>query len=98
MFGGGVSSGSSGKAYRCSAGRPATTFAAFVAAHDPDEMNRGSTLLGLIKPWREENKIGFNGVELEKTTAWLGDERASPLTGVLRLKMIVRNCTTMSVQ
>ena len=55
--------------------RLAKAFGKYLAAHDPDELNQGNTLFDLYKAWRDENKIGFNRVDLEKLAAWF-EERA----------------------
>jgi len=52
--------------------RLAKAFDKYLAAHDPDELN---WLFDLYKAWRDENKVGFNRVDLEKLAAWL-EERA----------------------
>jgi len=47
--------------------------AKYLAAHDSEELNK--RLFDLYKAWRDENKVGFNRVDLEKLAAWL-EERA----------------------
>jgi hypothetical protein len=49
--------------------RLAKAFDKYLAAHDPEELNKG--LFDLYKAWRDENKVGFNRVDLEKLLAWL---------------------------
>jgi hypothetical protein len=53
--------------------RLAKAFDRYLAAHDPEELNKGNTLFDLYKAWRDENKVGFNRVDLEKLAAWLGE-------------------------
>ncbi len=55
--------------------RLAKAFDKYLAAYDPGQLNGGSALFDLYKAWRDENKIGFNRVDLEKLAAWL-EERA----------------------
>jgi hypothetical protein len=55
--------------------RLAIAFDRYLAAHAPEELNRGKTLFDLYKAWRDANKVGFNRVDLEKLAAWL-EERA----------------------
>jgi hypothetical protein len=38
-------------------------------------LNKGSVLFDLYQAWRDESKVGFNRVDLEKLLAWL-EERA----------------------
>jgi hypothetical protein len=38
-------------------------------------LNKGNTPFDLFNPWRDENKVGFNRVDLGKLAAWL-EERA----------------------
>jgi hypothetical protein len=51
--------------------RLAKAFDKYLAAHDPDELDEG--LFDLYKAWRDENKVGFNRVDLEKLAAWLAE-------------------------
>ena len=51
--------------------RLAKAFDKYLAAHDPEELDK--RLFDLYKAWRDENKVGFNRVDLEKLAAWLGD-------------------------
>ena len=53
--------------------RLAKAFDKYLAAYDPGELNK--RLFDLYKAWRDENKVGFNRVDLEKLAAWL-EERA----------------------
>lgn len=51
--------------------RLANAFDKYLAAHDPDELNGGNVLFDLYKAWRDECKVGFNRVDLEKLLVWL---------------------------
>ena len=51
--------------------RLAKAFAKYLKSHDSEALNKGSALFDLYKPWRDENKVGFNRVDLEKLAAWL---------------------------
>ncbi len=51
--------------------RLANAFDKYLAAHDPDDVDK--RLFDLYKAWRDENKVGFNRVDLEKLAAWLGE-------------------------
>jgi hypothetical protein len=51
--------------------RLATDFDKYLAACDPAQVENG--LFDLYKPWRDENTVGFNRVDLEKLVAWLGE-------------------------
>jgi hypothetical protein len=42
----------------------------YLDACEPDRLD---DLFELYKPWRDQNKIGFNRVDLEKLLAWLGE-------------------------
>lgn len=53
--------------------RLAKAFDEYLAAHDPEELNKGSVLFDLYKAWRDGCKVGFNRVDLEKLAAWLGE-------------------------
>jgi hypothetical protein len=53
--------------------RLAKAFDKYLAAYDPEELNKGSHLFDLYKAWRDENKVGFNRVDLEKLIDWLGE-------------------------
>jgi hypothetical protein len=48
--------------------RLAKAFDKFIDAHSPEELNH---LFYLYKPWRDENKVGFNRVDLDKLLGWL---------------------------
>jgi hypothetical protein len=52
--------------------RLAKAFDKYLASADPDHLNTGNTLFELYRAWRDECKVGFNRVELEKLLAWLG--------------------------
>ncbi len=47
----------------------AKAFDKYLAAQDAEALNKG--LFDLYKPWRDENKVGFNRVDLDKLIAWL---------------------------
>ena len=49
--------------------RLAKAFDKYLAAYDPGQVDKD--LFDLYKPWRDENKVGFNRVDLEKLAAWL---------------------------
>ncbi len=51
--------------------RLAKAFAKYLKVHDSEELNKGSALFNLYKAWRDENKVGFNRVDLEKLASWL---------------------------
>jgi hypothetical protein len=51
--------------------RLAKAFDRYLAAHDSEEFNKGNVLFDLYKAWRDENKVGFNRIDLEKLTDWL---------------------------
>ena len=51
--------------------RLAKEFDKYLAAYDPAQLDKG--LFDLYKVWRDENKVGFNRVDLEKLAAWLGE-------------------------
>jgi signal transduction protein with GAF and PtsI domain len=53
--------------------RLAKAFAKYLKPHDSEELNKGSALFNLYKAWRDENKVGFNRVDLEKLMEWLGE-------------------------
>jgi hypothetical protein len=55
--------------------RLAKGFDKYLAAHDPEPLNKGSALFDLYKQWRDGCKVGFNRVDLEKLAAW-PEERA----------------------
>lgn len=48
--------------------RLAKAFDHYLDAHDADELNH---LFDLYKVWRDDNKVGFNRVDLEKLLGWL---------------------------
>jgi hypothetical protein len=41
------------------------------SSRDPEQLNKGNVLFDLYKAWRDDNKVGFNRVDLEKLLAWL---------------------------
>jgi hypothetical protein len=47
----------------------ATAFDKYLAGYDSEELNK--RLFDLHKRWRDENKVGFNRVDLDKLAAWL---------------------------
>ena len=51
--------------------RLAKAFDNYLAAYDPKTLNKGNTLFELYKAWRDECKVGFNRVDLEKLMEWL---------------------------
>ncbi len=55
--------------------RLARAFDKYLAAHDSEELNKGSALFDLYEAWRDGCKVGFNRVDLDKLAAWL-EERA----------------------
>lgn len=52
--------------------RLSKAFAKYLAAYDAGQLDN---LFDLYKPWRDENKVGFNRVDLEKLLAWLGERK-----------------------
>jgi hypothetical protein len=53
--------------------RLAEAFDRYLEPHKPGELNTGNTLYDLYKEWRDECKVGFNRVDLEKLVDWLDD-------------------------
>jgi hypothetical protein len=51
--------------------RLAKAFDNYLEPHSPEEINSGDTLYELYKAWRDECKVGFNRVDLEKLVEWL---------------------------
>jgi hypothetical protein len=51
--------------------RIAKAFDNYLKRHTPEEINTGNTLFELYKAWRDECKVGFNRVDLEKLVGWL---------------------------
>ena len=51
--------------------RLAKAFDNYLKLHTPEEINSGNTLYELYKAWRDECKVGFNRVDLEKLVKWL---------------------------
>jgi hypothetical protein len=60
--------------------RLAKAFDKYLAAYDAEQLNKGTALFDLYKAWRDENKVGFNRVDLEKLVGWLKEheEREIP--------------------
>lgn len=50
--------------------RLAKAFDEYLDAYDPEQLDK---LFDLYKAWRDDNKVGFNRVDLEKLLAWLGE-------------------------
>ena len=48
--------------------RLAKAFDKYLEGYDPEDLNH---LFDLYKAWRDENKVGFNRVDLEKLLGWL---------------------------
>jgi hypothetical protein len=46
-------------------------FDQYLKDQDADELNKGNTLFDLYKAWRDECKVGFNRVDLDKLFDWL---------------------------
>jgi len=55
--------------------RLAKAFDKYLEPHQPQELNTGNTLYELYKVWRDECKVGFNRVDLEKLVEWLKEHR-----------------------
>jgi hypothetical protein len=53
--------------------RLAEAFDTYLASADPDQLNTGDTLFELYRAWRDQCKVGFNRVDLEKLVGWLGE-------------------------
>jgi hypothetical protein len=51
--------------------RLAKAFDAYLNPHSADQLNSGDTLFELYRAWRDECKVGFNKVDLEKLVEWL---------------------------
>lgn len=51
--------------------RLAKAFDKYLKDCDPEGLDQGDTLFNLYKAWRDECKVGFNRVDLEKLAAWL---------------------------
>ena len=51
--------------------RLAKAFDEYLKPHSPEQLNSGDTLYELYKAWRDECKVGFNRVDLEKLVEWL---------------------------
>jgi hypothetical protein len=51
--------------------RLAKAFDSYLGRHTAEEINSGNTLYELYKAWRDECKVGFNRVDLEKLVDWL---------------------------
>jgi hypothetical protein len=52
--------------------RLAKAFDKYLAASDPEQLNTGDKLFELYRAWRDECRVGFNRVDLEKLAEWLG--------------------------
>lgn len=52
--------------------RLAKAFDEYLDEYDPEQLNH---LFDLYKAWRDENKVGFNRVDLEKLLGWLEEHR-----------------------
>ena len=50
--------------------RLAKAFDKYLDAYDPEQLDK---LFDLYKAWRDQCKVGFNRVDLEKLLAWLGE-------------------------
>jgi hypothetical protein len=50
--------------------RLAKAFDKYLDAYESEDLN---SLFDLYKAWRDENKVGFNRVDLEKLMAWLAE-------------------------
>jgi hypothetical protein len=55
--------------------RLAKVFDKYLEPHTPKELNTGNTLFDLYKAWRDECKVGFNRVDLEKLVEWLKEHQ-----------------------
>jgi hypothetical protein len=55
--------------------RLAKAFDKYLEPHKPQELNTGNTLYELYKAWRDECKVGFNRVDLEKLVEWLEEHQ-----------------------
>jgi len=51
---------------------PCQAFDKYPDGYDPDELNL--RLFDLYKAWHDENKVGFNRVDLEKVIQWLEEQ------------------------
>ena len=51
--------------------RLAKAFDKYLDAYDAEQLNEGNTLFDLYKVWRDQCKVGFNRVDLEKLLGWL---------------------------
>lgn len=56
--------------------RLAKAFDKYLAAHDADALNEKNTLFDLYKAWRDQCKVGFNRVDLQKLVGWLKEHEA----------------------
>lgn len=52
--------------------RLSKAFDKYLADSDPEHLNTDNTLFELYKAWRDECKVGFNRVDLERLVGWLG--------------------------
>ena len=51
--------------------RLSEAFDKYLKEYSADELNKGNRLFDLYKAWRDECKVGFNRVDLEKLLDWL---------------------------
>jgi hypothetical protein len=51
--------------------RLAKAFDNYLEGYEPEDLNH---LFDLYKAWRDENKVGFNRVDLEKLLGWLKEQ------------------------
>lgn len=51
--------------------RLAKAFDKYLSNYNTDELNTGNTLFDLYKSWRDDCKVGFNRVDLERLLVWL---------------------------
>ncbi len=57
--------------------RLAKAFDKYLEPHSPEEISSGNTLYELYKAWRDECKVGFNRVDLEKLMQWLEQHKGT---------------------
>lgn len=56
--------------------RLAKAFDKYLHDYTADELNQGNMLFDLYKAWRDDCKVGFNRVNLEKLLVWLNEHGA----------------------
>ena len=56
--------------------RLAKAFDSYLKPHTTEELNSGNTMFDLYKAWRDECKVGFNRVDLDKLVKWLKEHEA----------------------